>query len=223
MMIWSIVVAAGTGSRFGGPKQLAPLQGRPVLAWALDPVAEVSEGIVIVVPADMVGELAAADLPGSPIVVAGGDTRSASVRCGLAAVDESAQIIVVHDGARPLAEAALFGKVISAVRDGASAAITAVPVVDTIRRVTAEEGAPAGTVDRSNLRAVQTPQAFWADALRSAHKSEPEATDDASLVEAAGGRVAVVPGSPENLKITTPVDLVVVEALLDHRQDQNCE
>lgn len=225
MTIWSIVVAAGTGTRFGGPKQLAPLQGRPVLAWALDWAAEVSEGVVLVVPADIVGDMKHADLPGTPVVVAGGDSRSASVRAGLAAVPASARTIVVHDGARPLADGPMFGRVIGAVRDGAAAAVTVVPVTDTIRRVAAADGSDdeTGTVDRTNLRAVQTPQAFWAEALRSAHEAGDDATDDATLVEAAGGRVVLVPGSPENIKITTPVDLVMAEAIIDDREERERE
>jgi 2-C-methyl-D-erythritol 4-phosphate cytidylyltransferase len=143
-------------------------------------------------------------------VVAGAATRSGSVRAGLAAVPEDVAIVVVHDGARPLAAAALFARTVEAVRQGADAAVPAVPVTDTLRHRS------AGPVDRGELVAVQTPQAFRAAALRRAHASDPEATDDASLVEAAGGKVVVVDGSPVNLKITRPVDLVIAEALLRH-------
>jgi 2-C-methyl-D-erythritol 4-phosphate cytidylyltransferase len=117
-------------------------------------------------------------------------------------------VIVVHDAARPLASPALFAAVIQAVHGGADAALPALPVTDTIRRV---DGAP---VDRDALLAVQTPQAFAAARLRAVHGPAPEATDDASLVEAAGGRVVVVPGEPRNDKITTPDDLVVAAARL---------
>ena len=117
----------------------------------------------------------------------------------------------MHDGARPLAPAGLFTAVVDAVRAGADAAVPGVPVVDTLRAL---EG---GVVDRDGLVAVQTPQAFRAGALRAAHAQEGEATDDASLVEAAGGKVVVVNGSPTNLKITRPDDLVVAEALLHAR------
>jgi 2-C-methyl-D-erythritol 4-phosphate cytidylyltransferase len=115
---------------------------------------------------------------------------------------------VVHDAARPLASASLFAAVVGAVRDGADAALPGVPVVDTLRR---RDGA---LVDRDELVAVQTPQAFAADRLRAVHAGAPEATDDASLVEAAGGRVVVVAGEADNAKITSPGDLLVAEARL---------
>jgi 2-C-methyl-D-erythritol 4-phosphate cytidylyltransferase len=115
---------------------------------------------------------------------------------------------VIPQGARPLAGADLFARVVGAVRDGADAAVPAVEVTDTLRHRS------GGPVDRKGLVAVQTPQAFRAAALRRAHAAEPEATDDASLVEAAGGKVVVVEGSPANLKITRPIDLAIAEALL---------
>ena len=146
--------------------------------------------------------------PTRTLVVGGGDTRSSSVRAGLAAVPGHADVIVVHDGARPLAGAELFARVVEAVREGADAAVPAVEVTDTLRHRS------SGSVDRSGLVAVQTPQAFRAAALRRAHADEPEATDDASLVEATGGKVVVVEGSPANLKITRPIDLAIAEALL---------
>ena len=133
------------------------------------------------------------------------------MRAGLAGSPADAEVVVVHDGARPLARADLFAAVVGAVRAGADAAVPGVPVVDTLR------GAAGGAVDRDGLVAVQTPQAFRAGALRAAHAREAEATDDASLVEAAGGKVVVVDGSPTNLKITRPDDLVVAEALLRAR------
>jgi 2-C-methyl-D-erythritol 4-phosphate cytidylyltransferase len=206
--VWVIVVAAGSGSRFGRPKQYEELAGRPVLDWslaaALAAAGGADDGLVVVVPPDRVGEPAS----GAATVVGGGATRSSSVRAGLAAVPGHADVIVVHDGARPLAGPELFARVVGAVRDGADAAVPAVEVTDTLRRRT------GGPVDRNGLLAVQTPQAFRAAALRRAHAAGPEATDDASLVEAAGGKVVVVEGSPANLKITRPVDLAIAEALL---------
>jgi len=193
---WAVVVAAGSGRRFGGAKQHALLRGREVMDWAVDAAAAACEGVVLVVP------------PGSshPGVV-GGDTRSESVRRGIAELPADAEIIVVHDGARPLATPALFHAVIDAVRGGADGAICVVPVTDTIR-------SPQGTVDREALVAVQTPQAFRAAALRAAHAGGDAATDDATLVERAGGRVVTVPGDAGNIKITFPHDLAVAEALL---------
>lgn len=202
-----IVVAAGRGSRFGGAKPYAPLGGRRVLDWSLDAARRVATGVVLVVAPDRAGppEL------GVDAVVVGGDSRSASVRNGLAAVPPSAEIVVVHDAARALAGDDLFARVIAAIADPGSTAEGSVPgvaVVDTLRR----EG--AGTVDRDGLMAVQTPQAFRAGALRRAHGDRVEATDDASLVEAAGGRVVLVPGDPRNLKITHRADLRIAEALV---------
>lgn len=205
--VWAIVVAAGSGRRFGGAKQYQPLAGRRVIDWSLAAARTAADGVVLVVsPAHEGDEEAAADA-----VVAGADTRSGSVRAGLAAVPADAEVVVVHDGARPLADAALFRAVVDAVRDGADAAVPGVPVIDTLR---AHGG---GTVDRDGLVAVQTPQAFRAGRLRAAHAGTGEATDDASLVEAAGGKVVVVNGSPTNLKITRRDDLVVAEALLRAR------
>jgi len=207
--VWAIVVAGGGGARFGGPKQFDDLHGRRVLDWALAAARAACDGVVLVVPAD---RLAAEDPPPGASVVAGGATRSASVRAGLAAVPADAEMVVVHDAARPLAGAELFERTVAAVRAGADAAIPGVPVTDTIKRV--EGGRVVETVDRSRLVAVQTPQAFRAEVLRRAHGGEREATDDAALVEAMGGRVVVVDGDVRNLKLTSPDDLVVARALL---------
>jgi 2-C-methyl-D-erythritol 4-phosphate cytidylyltransferase len=147
------------------------------------------------------------------MVVVGGATRSASVRCGLAAVPVDADVIVVHDAARPLATGALFDAVVAAVsRDGAGAAICALPVSDTIKQV--DGGFVTTTLERSELVAVQTPQAFRADLLRRAHASGAEATDDAALVELLGAPVRVVPGDARNVKITSPADLRTAEHYL---------
>jgi 2-C-methyl-D-erythritol 4-phosphate cytidylyltransferase len=205
--VWAIVVAAGSARRFGRAKQYEPLAGRRVVDWSLDAAATVAEGVVLVVSPDHATD----DEPGASHVVPGAATRSGSVRAGLSRVPADAEVVVVHDGARPLAPAGLFTAVVDAVRAGADAAVPGVPVVDTLRAL---EG---GVVDRDGLVAVQTPQAFRAGALRAAHAQEGEATDDASLVEAAGGKVVVVNGSPTNLKITRPDDLVVAEALLHAR------
>jgi 2-C-methyl-D-erythritol 4-phosphate cytidylyltransferase len=211
---WAIVVAAGSGARYGGAKQLAPLHGRRVLDWALAAAEAACDGVVLVVSAEHQAEIEAtfSCTRGGPVVVTGDTSRSGSVRRGLAAVPLSAEVIAVHDAARPLATPDLFRRVIAEVRGGADAAVPGVPVVDTIRRVTG--GTDAGVVDRAHLVAVQTPQAFRAAALRLAHRGEPEASDDASLVEATGGKVVVVPGEIANRKITDPFDLVIADALL---------
>jgi 2-C-methyl-D-erythritol 4-phosphate cytidylyltransferase len=194
--VWTIVVAAGSGTRFGGAKQFADLGGRRVIDWACEPADEVSDGVVRVVPPDDV----------DAHTVAGGATRAESVRRGLAAVAPDAAIVVVHDAARPFAAVDLFTAVIDAVRAGADGAVPAVTVADTIKEVDAD-GVVVATPDRSRLVAVQTPQAFRADVLRRAHAGGAEGTDDAALVEAAGGRVVTVPGDPANRKITEPADL----------------
>jgi 2-C-methyl-D-erythritol 4-phosphate cytidylyltransferase len=206
-LVWVIVVAAGSGSRFGGPKQYAPLAGRRVVDWSIDAARSVADGVVLVVaPSD-----ADAVEPAVDVVVVGGATRSASVRAGLAVVPADAEVVLVHDGARPLASHALFRSVVDAVLAGADAVVPAVAVVDTI---TDPHGVP---VDRDALRAVQTPQGFRASSLRAVHGSRPEATDDASLVVAGGGRLRSVQGERWNLKVTEPDDLLVAESLLEQR------
>lgn len=209
MPTWTIVVAAGSGSRFGRAKQYERLGDRRVLDWALAAARSVSEGIVVVVQPDSAGRRE----PGSEAVVPGGATRSESVRAGLAAVPGDADIIVVHDAARPFASASLFAAVVAAVEAGADAAIPGVAVTNTMKRVEGEQ--VVETVDRSHLVEVQTPQAFAAAVLRAAHADEPDATDDAALVEAGGGRVVVVEGDPANFKLTHPHDLTVARALLE--------
>jgi 2-C-methyl-D-erythritol 4-phosphate cytidylyltransferase len=212
--VWSIVVAGGSGRRFGQLKQYALLAGRPVLQWAVAACRTCSAGVVLVVPD---GERDH-ELHGADAVVTGGPTRADSVRCGLAAVPADAAVIVVHDAARPLASPALFAAVVTVVTDGrADGAVPGVPPSDTIKAVD-ESGRVTSTLDRATLVAVQTPQAFRAALLRQAHDEGPAAaTDDAMLVEASGGSVQVVPGEPDNLKITDPGDLGAAERLLAER------
>lgn len=205
------MVAAGTGQRFGGPKQLASLDGRPLVAWAVSAARSASDGVVVVTGRDLLDHPQIRSL-GADAVVAGGATRSASVRAGLANVPETAGIIVVHDAARPLADVELFLRVVAAVRNGADAAVPGVPVVDTLRRL------DGGVVDRDELVAVQTPQAFRAETLRDAHGRGGDATDDAGLVERLGGRVAVVHGIRDNLKVTEPRDVAIVQSIVTARR-----
>jgi 2-C-methyl-D-erythritol 4-phosphate cytidylyltransferase len=195
------VVAAGSGARFGGQKQFEDLAGRRVVDWSLAACRSVAHGVVLVVPADHVGEGASI----ADTVVVGGASRSESVRAGLAAVPPEADIVVVHDAARPFAAPALFAAVVDAVSGGADGAVPGVAVADTIKEVAG--GRVVATLDRDTLVAVQTPQAFTAVALRAAHAAGGHATDDAALVEARGGRVVVVPGDPANTKITLRADL----------------
>lgn len=202
-MIWSIVVAGGKGERFGAEKQFLELAGTTVLARSVSSARAISDGVVAVVPAERVGA-PQADC-GADLVVAGGADRAASVRAGLAAVDERADVIVVHDAARPLASVDLFRRVVEALAGGADAVVPAVAVTDTIKRVAGS--IVVETLARDELVAVQTPQAFRAEVLRAAHASGETATDDAALVERVGGKVVVVPGEPQNAKLTTPGDL----------------
>jgi 2-C-methyl-D-erythritol 4-phosphate cytidylyltransferase len=206
--VWAIVVAAGWGERFGGPKQFSDLGGARLVDHAVATASAACDAVVVVVPDAR--EWRGADIAA---VVDGGTTRAQSVRAGLAAVPASVDIVVVHDAARPLATAALFAAVVSAVRHGADGAVPGIPVADTLKRV--DDVRVTATVDRVGLVAVQTPQAFRADGLRAAHAGGAEATDDAAFVEAAGGTVVVVPGDPRNLKVTGPADLMIAAAILD--------
>lgn len=205
--VWTIVVAAGRGTRFGAAKQYAELAGRRVLDWSVAAARAVSDGVVVVLPpAD-----AEAHVDGASAVVAGGRTRAGSVRAGLDAVPADAAVVLVHDAARPAAGPALFQAVVAAVRAGAEAVVPGTAVADTLRLLT------GGTLDRESVVAVQTPQGFRAEILRTAHAGAGEATDDAGLVEAAGGRVVVVPGDPDNRKLTHPSDRAALEAVLRAR------
>ena len=212
--VWTIVVAGGSGLRFGSRKQFADLAGRSVLQRSVDAASAASHGVVVVVPSD-----AAADLELSSTselhVVAGGETRSESVRSGLDAVKAQASVVLVHDAARPLATPALFDRVIDAVARGAKAVVPVVPVADTIRSV------DGGVVDRDQLLAVQTPQGFDASILREAHATAGKATDDATLVEALGHSIETVVGDAANRKLTEPTDLVSAAALIEHAEGRS--
>ena len=210
------MAAAGEGNRFGGAKQFSRLGNRCVIDWTVQRAARWSEGVVVVLPeARAVGADAwqlsdpDGDCAGQVVAVAGGVLRSDSVRRGLSRVPDDAEIVLVHDGARPLATDGVFERVIQAVRAGADAAIPVIDLTDTIR------WRGGGTADRRKLAAVQTPQAFRAEALRAAHAAGADATDDATLVEATGATVVTVDGDSRNLKITEPHDLVSAEALLE--------
>jgi 2-C-methyl-D-erythritol 4-phosphate cytidylyltransferase len=204
---WAIVVAGGSGARFGGPKQFHELGDARLVDRAVATALRASDGVVVVLPAGV-----SWDGPPVDAAVVGGATRSASVRAGLDAVPAGAEIVVVHDAARPLASDALFAAVVDAVRAGADGAVPGVPVADAIKRVAGNR--VLETVSRDDLVAVQTPQAFRAAVLRRAHAEGADGPDDAALVEAIGGSVVVVPGEAANVKITAPEDVAVVESLL---------
>jgi 2-C-methyl-D-erythritol 4-phosphate cytidylyltransferase len=203
----AILVAAGGGERFGAPKQFLALGGVRLVDRAVATASEVCDEVIVVLPAGRPWD-------GDPVTAAvpGGTTRAASVRAGLTAVSPGADVIVVHDAARPLATPQLFRAVISAVRAGADAAVPAVPVTDTVKRVAGDR--VVGTVPRDDLVAVQTPQAFRTESLRAGHVGDADTTDDAALIEASGGTVVTVAGDVRNLKVTTTADLTVAAALL---------
>lgn len=216
--MWTIIVAAGTGTRFGTkvPKQFSVIAGRRVLDWSIEAASAASEGVVVVLPARqhaaMIPTLTTYAAPQTEMIaVPGGATRSESVRAGLAAIAPSAEVILVHDAARPVADVAVFGRVIGAVRNGAKGVVPVAAVVDTVRHL---DGV---SIDRDKLQIVQTPQGFSAGALRDAHAANAEATDDATLIAQAGGTVETVDGGRWNIKLTTPEDALVLEAILAAR------
>ena len=210
MSVVGIVAAGGSGERLGAdsPKAFVVLGGRTLLQRSLAALHPVCDRVIAAVPEGYEQE--------GPERVAGGPSRSASVRNALAAAPE-ASVAVVHDAARPLAGADLARRCVEALEAGVDGAIAAAPMTDTVKEAAAD-GRVQRTLDRSTLWAVQTPQAFRAEALRRALHVDDEvlaaATDDASLVEAAGGAVRVVEAPRENLKVTTAADLRVAEALL---------
>jgi 2-C-methyl-D-erythritol 4-phosphate cytidylyltransferase len=213
---WAIVVGAGEGARLGSdrPKAFVGLGDRVLLAHSLQLLDDhpALDGIVLVVPEgwEEPASLLADDLVAGKVAAAvtGGATRAQSVAAGLAAVPDDADLILVHDAARPFVSAELVSRVLEALGQ-ADGAVPGLPLTDTVKRHQA--GMVVETPDRSQLVAVQTPQAFRGDVRHRAY-AQPEAvlvaaTDCASLVEATGGSVAVVAGDPANIKITTPQDL----------------
>jgi 2-C-methyl-D-erythritol 4-phosphate cytidylyltransferase len=219
---WAIVVSAGRGARFGDdgvPKTFRPLAGVPMYVHSLRAFEAVPSiaGIVLVVVDNWLefamehtmGEATRATVE----ITAGGATRQASVRAGLARVPTDCARIVVHDAARPLVTPEMIETCLAASK-GADGAICAVPLSDTLKKAT--DGVVEETLVRAGLWRVQTPQAFIAKSLRDAHAAAADdgATDDAELIEAHGGRVVIVPGDERNIKVTTPADLELAEALM---------
>jgi 2-C-methyl-D-erythritol 4-phosphate cytidylyltransferase len=230
----AVVPAAGRGERLGpgAPKALRLLGGVPILVHAVRALATAHsiDLVVVAAPADGVADVAALlgehglldAAPGraAATVVAGGDTRQDSVARALAALPVEVDVVLVHDAARPLVPPSLVDAVAAAVRGGADAVVPGLPMADTVKAVDAADVVSA-TLDRSALRSIQTPQGFRRETLAAAHAcADPAApaTDDAGLVEAAGGKVVVVPGDEEAFKVTRPLDLVLAEAVLARRR-----
>ena len=221
----AVIVAAGSASRMGGiDKMLAPLAGVPVVlrsAWELA-ASERIDSLIIVTRRELTEEVRrlCREIPKLAAVVPGGASRAESTLAGLAVVPAGTELAAIHDGARPLVTVAVIDEAIAAAeRFGAAA--PAIPVHDTIKE--AENGVVRSTPDRARLFAVQTPQVFEArflqKALREAQARGLPLTDDCSAAEAAGLPVHLTHGSEENLKITTPVDLVLAEAILKRREE----
>lgn len=201
MRTWGIVVAGGTGDRFGGPKHAVELLGTALWRRAADVLDATCDGVTVV-----------GDVPGG---VPGGRRRRDSVAAGLAHVPEDVARVLVHDAARPLASVDLARRVLERLAlGGVDGVIPVVPVRDTLKEV--DGRTVVATVDRARLVAVQTPQAFRRVVLAEAHATSAEdATDDAQLLERIGARVVTVEGDPRNLKVTYPEDLDVARALLE--------
>lgn len=220
-----IIVAGGGGSRMGGPhpKQFMLLGGMPVLARTINNFAGALPGaeIVVVLPAshtDFWQNFAARFDVAAHTIVTGGAERFHSVQNGLAALKRDAELIAVQDGVRPLASHGMIRRAVEA----AAGHGTAIPVVEAVDSFRETDGTLSHIVDRRRLRIVQTPQVFRSDILRSAYEAEyrPEFTDDASVVEQAGEPVFLCEGERANLKITTPEDMVIAEALLADREEK---
>jgi 2-C-methyl-D-erythritol 4-phosphate cytidylyltransferase len=219
--VWAILVAAGRGERLGSdqPKAFVKLGELPLLAEPLRRIddSEWVDAIVVVAPPgwEEPAILLAEELGCAKVraCVAGGETRADSVRAGLAEVPDDAAAVLVHDAARPLLPDEVIGRVLAGLAEGWDGVVPGLPISDTVKRV-AGDGGVEETVTRDGLWTVQTPQAFPVGALRRAIAGGADATDCAGLVEAAGGRVKVVPGDPLLLKVTTADDLARVASLL---------
>jgi len=225
----AIIAGAGRGERLGagGPKALRSLGGVPMLVHAvraLSAASSVGHVVVAAPPADVerTQALLVGQHPGASLrVVAGGATRHESVAAALAAVPTGVTVVLVHDAARPLAPGTLADAVAAAVTAGAEAVVPGLAVTDTVKQVSGD--VVVATLDRTGLRAVQTPQGFRRETLERAHRevsegTGPAATDDAGLVERLGLPVVVVPGDDDAFKVTRPLDLLLAEAVLGRRR-----
>jgi 2-C-methyl-D-erythritol 4-phosphate cytidylyltransferase len=205
--VWAIVLAAGTGERFGGGKQWVRLGGERLVDRAVATAVSAVDDVVVVLPPGIAWD-------GAPVTasVAGGETRAASVRAGLAVVPEWVEVVVVHDAAHPLASRALFDAVVAQVANGADAAVPVLPSTETV--VSVRQGTLACVPTSEPLALAQMPHAFAARVLRAAHEGAPTTRDDASLLLSLGMTVAAVPGETTNVHVTTREELDLAERLL---------
>jgi 2-C-methyl-D-erythritol 4-phosphate cytidylyltransferase len=218
--VWAVLVAAGRGDRLAldRPKAFAKLAGRPLLAESLERLdrSDWVDAVVVVAPPEweepvilLAEEVGAGKLTAC---VTGGETRAQSVRAGVAAVPSEAAVILVHDAARPILPDDVIERVLAPLGEGCDGAVPALPIADTVKRIRGDD--VVETLPRGELAAAQTPQAFAAGALRAALGGDADASDCASLVEARGGRVKIVPGDRRLLKVTDAEDLALIERLL---------
>lgn len=224
----ALVPAAGRGERLGPgvPKALRLLAGQPMLVHAVHALAASGavDLVVVAAPADNIDDVASLftelEFGADVIVVAGGEERQDSVARALISLPDDVDVVLVHDAARPLVPSELVSAVVAAVRSGHPAVVPGLSVVDTVKEVDTAE-VVTRTVDRTSLRAIQTPQGFSREALQQAHASadlSAPATDDAGLAERLGIPVFVIPGHEEALKVTRPLDVVFAEAILARRR-----
>lgn len=222
----AILVAAGASRRMGRDKLLLELEGKPVLVYALQALEasdKVTE-IIVVTSAELLPKVTAIcsmlDSEKLKAVVKGGETRMESVKCGLSQVSKEAELIAIHDAARPFADAAFISEVIEKAKDCAGA-VPVLPVTDTIKVV--EGGNIVSTPRRSTLFAAQTPQVFDADLYRAAVetlKGDEEITDDSMVMEAMGAGVSVTDGRAYNIKLTRPEDLTRAKQIMEERKKE---
>lgn len=215
----AIIAAAGSGLRFGAdlPKALIQLGDRTLIEHAVAAISPAVDEIIVTAPASHLSQFQRL-LGDAVTVVVGGQTRSESIRAGLAAISDDAKYVLIHDAARALATTELTSRILSALQKGEAAVIPGVPQVDTIKNVDAS-GYVISTPIRADLRNIQTPQGFELTALKKAHATNGEGTDDAALVESAGFKVLVIAGEERALKITTPADLAIAYNFLGNNQE----
>lgn len=215
----AIIAAAGSGVRFGAnlPKALIQLGDKTLIEHAVAAISPAVDQVIVTAPAAYLSQFQS--LLGDAItVVVGGQTRSKSVRAGLAAVSIDTEHVLIHDAARALASTELTNRILSALESGEVAVIPGLAQIDTIKSVDTN-GYVTNTPNRADLRNIQTPQGFELTALRKAHTADGEGTDDAALVESAGFRVLVIAGEERAFKITTPADLATAYNFLGNNQE----